>query len=56
MTTKRKPPVRDVELTVKCIACKATKVLKASDGPHDRIPLCDKDGMPMVATKAKAKM
>ena len=43
----------DVELTVQCLHCKATKVLKASEGPHKDIPLCDNDGFPMMPKQAK---
>lgn len=43
----------DVELTVECISCKATKTLRASDGPHKDIPICEKDGFPMIAKKAQ---
>jgi len=42
----------DVEMTVQCVACKAKKVLKASEGPHKDIPLCPKDGMPMLPVRA----
>lgn len=49
---KKVTPV-DVELTVECICCKATKTLRASDGPHNDIPICEKDGFPMIAKKAQ---
>lgn len=45
----------DVALTVQCISCKRTRVLLASEGPHNDIPLCEHDGMPMLPKKAVAK-
>lgn len=45
--------IKDIILTVRCVACKKTRELKASEGPHNDIPLCS-CGMPMTAVKAKS--
>lgn len=52
---KKAKPKHDVALTVRCVSCKRTKVLLASEGPHKDIPLCEVDGMPMLPKKAVAK-
>ena len=44
----------DVVLTVQCPLCKATRDLRASDGPHNDVPLCENDGMPMMPRRARS--
>lgn len=53
VASKSKQP--EIELTVRCIKCRATKVLSSKDGPYTQILLCPNDGMPMVAAKARWK-
>ena len=53
MGVKKKP--LDMSLTLKCIGCKSTTELWASDGPHKNWPMCSRCGMPMLPGKAETK-
>ena len=53
MSVKNKP--LDMSLTLKCIGCKSTKELWASDGPHKNWPMCSRCGMLMLPGKAETK-
>jgi hypothetical protein len=49
----RKPkPAYKTFVVVKCVSCGATRNVGPNEIPADEIPLCEKDGMPMIAQKA----
>lgn len=39
-------------LLVRCPACKAEKKIAPGEVPEDDYPLCEKDGMPLIAVRA----